>query len=93
MLSDHLITLDDSKHTCIYCGTQIKKDWQSEFVEKIHYKSTVCTCGKKISITVPWEGSGHDSWSPNVCLKEQKNVCKIHDLEDKITSTKRIGPK
>ena len=59
-----MIRENDQKHACPYCGK--KADWKSRFDNNKHYKEFLCNCGRRVSIKMPFAGSGHDSWSKNL---------------------------
>ena len=57
---------------CSKCGQRLDgKGWSSEWdpanPEVLHYKSFICSCGKKNWIKVDFPGSGHDG-----VLEQQK---------------------
>ena len=53
----------DFKQQCLYCGKQLQdRSWHSEHDANRHYKTTVCDCGKRLSLRVDFWGSGHDNW-------------------------------
>jgi len=61
MTKFQLIDENDLKTHCCYCNSKLK-DWKSEFLTNTHYKTCVCSCGKKVSVKVDFMGSGHDEW-------------------------------
>ncbi len=62
-MDHHLFNEDCLKAQCYHCGKVLKgKEWKSEFHKEFHYKSTVCDCGRELSVKVDFIGSGHDSW-------------------------------
>ena len=64
MTVHHLMQEDEQKHICAYCGKRANpKKWKSRFDGDAHYKELKCTCGRKVTIRVPFMGSGDDSWS------------------------------
>jgi hypothetical protein len=83
----NLITEDHFKDLCMYCGTNLDNfEWKSEFIGTIHYKTTECKCKTKITIHVPFMGSGHDHWEGkknpfNKKIKTQKNKSTIKTLD------------
>lgn len=57
----------DHKWHCLYCNHELSDhDWKSHWEGEIHYKSTVCQCGKKQMVKVDFFGSGHDNWDKQV---------------------------
>ena len=69
MTKDQLVNEEDLKDICVYCSENLSDaEWQSEFLCNTHYKTTLCNCGKKISVKVDFLGSGHDQWG-NGCDK------------------------
>jgi DNA-directed RNA polymerase subunit RPC12/RpoP len=67
MTVHHIITENDQKNTCPYCGKNIRsKRWKSVFDYNSLYKEVHCTCGKRVTIKMPFMGSGDDSWSKNL---------------------------
>ncbi len=67
----HIIRESDLKHACPYCGrsTQTRK-WESSFDSNKHYKVLECMCGRKVSIRMPFSGSGHDDWGLDKKVEE-----------------------
>lgn len=65
MTAHHIIQESDQKNICPYCGNKHLK-WKSKFDGTSHYKEHVCSCGRKVTIKVPFMGSGHDSWSKDL---------------------------
>ncbi|MFC1741525.1 hypothetical protein ACFL3V_03240 [Nanoarchaeota archaeon] len=79
MNSHHIICEDDLKRSCPYCGssTTLRK-WRSVFSTcNSHYKECDCKCGHKVSVKMPFMGSGHDSWN-----KDLKNLDKRIEEEE-----------
>ena len=74
----HLIKSDDITFLgkCIYCGTALEER-SSEFLGKLHYKTTQCSnkkCGKIHRHAVDFLGSGNDSWN-NQMKQMMKKYC------------------
>jgi hypothetical protein len=68
----------DAENRCIYCKTEIKVI-KSEHFGRLHYKTARCEkCNRKLSIQVPFNGSGHDTYKT------------ITDLEKRLIKTKDI---
>lgn len=55
----------DSGCMCPYCGKDTdRKQWRSVFdSSNSHYKECSCSCGHKVTVRVPFIGSGHDDWN------------------------------
>jgi len=85
----NLLTEEDLKFSCHYCHHVAGEDWKSEFYNHTHYKTTNCPgCGVKNSITVDFEGSGHDDWSGK---NNWKNDLKNNDpLQDVVEEEYRL---
>ncbi len=68
MTFHHVICQEDQLKVCPYCGKtpDIKKFKSSFDGSNSHYKDMLCSCGKRISIKVPFAGSGHDSWNKKI---------------------------
>ncbi|MBS3119105.1 hypothetical protein J4417_05525 [Candidatus Woesearchaeota archaeon] len=51
---------------CCRCGRSLNHGqnghWCSEWMGEKHYKSLTCACGYATSVTVSFEGSGHDNF-------------------------------
>ncbi|MBW2964291.1 hypothetical protein KY363_02425 [Candidatus Woesearchaeota archaeon] len=56
---------DHHGQSCPYCGKDTdRKQWRSVFSTcNSHYKECTCACGHKVTVRVPFIGSGHDSWN------------------------------
>ena len=80
----HLIQHNDQKSVCPYCRKDVGDNWRSEFLQEMHYKTTNCkSCTKKVTMTVDFDGSGHDSWAGHERWKEdlkKKKVDKLMEL-------------
>ncbi len=64
MTAFHIIKEENLSQSCPYCSRSLgDKEFRSEFENPFHYKTTVCECGKKISVKVNFDGSGHDNWN------------------------------
>lgn len=72
----HLITEKHQRHICIYCRNPAT-NWQSEFYNAHHYKTSICSCGRKLSIRMDFMGSGHDEW--NIEHKVNQELKKIRE--------------
>ncbi|MBI2129144.1 hypothetical protein HYU07_02800 [Candidatus Woesearchaeota archaeon] len=60
----HIARSEAQQDTCLYCGSSLKdKIWDSEFKGHLHYKTLICSCGRKAHIRMNFKGSGHDSWN------------------------------
>lgn len=75
--SHHIISEDNLSKNCPYCGRGVTlRHWRSVFNEcNKHYKECTCKCGHKVTVNVPFMGSGDDSWSENLDSR-------IEDAED-----------
>ena len=72
MTVHHLITEDHQLHSCIYCRAPVTDiRWQSEFDKTFHYKTTVCSCGKRLRVKVNFQGSGHDEWGIDKRVRQE----------------------
>ena len=52
--------IQEDKIICSYCKEPV--DLESEHHVEFHYKTTVCKCGKKIVMKIPFHGTGHDDF-------------------------------
>ncbi|MBW2997275.1 hypothetical protein KY349_02970 [Candidatus Woesearchaeota archaeon] len=67
MTVHHVMQEDEQKHVCAYCGKRTDpRKWMSTFEGTAHYKELKCTCGRKVTVKVPFMGSGDDSWGKNL---------------------------
>ncbi len=70
MTVHHMISEAHTKDKCPYCGTNHPSQlWSSSFAYNDHYKVLNCSCGRRITIKMPFMGSGHDSWSKGLDKK------------------------
>ena len=63
------------KLVCHRCGSELDpekwgSEWDPNHPENHHYKSHLCTCGKKNWVRINFPGSGHDK----VLLEEEKSI-------------------
>ncbi|MFO7711474.1 MAG: hypothetical protein R6V53_06920 [Candidatus Woesearchaeota archaeon] len=87
---DTVFKSTDLREQCLYCGKNLNDSpWTSEHDLNRHYKSTVCECGKKVTLRVDFWGSGHDKWNQywkkNLAKQEK---CKIRTLENLVCCIK-----
>src|SRR3989338_6674626 len=90
----HITSTWDILSNCPYCFIDVsKKVWTSQFHASIHYKTFHCSCGKKLSVKAPFEGSGHDSWKQKepFSQKEEKKDIRINSIDDKVEIIERKG--
>lgn len=73
MITSHLIQEKDTENICPYCWRPLSENWESEFQFDKHYKTTVCECGKKVTVRVNFFGSGHDYW-------HKKNITSLEGM-------------
>ncbi|MBW2995537.1 hypothetical protein KY312_04230 [Candidatus Woesearchaeota archaeon] len=52
--------IEGNKIICSYCREPV--DLEDEHCIELHYKTTICKCGKKIIMKIPFLGSGHDNF-------------------------------
>lgn len=78
---------------CMYCGVFLDKNrWLTHHLDKIHYKTTLCSCGKTHSIKVNsnFLSSGHDDWDGKGWIKKNMfDKIKLENnqkLETKVSS-------
>jgi hypothetical protein len=82
----HLVQESGLKQDCIYCGKNLDNHkWESVFHAHFHYKTTKCTCGKKVRVKVDFCGSGHDSWDGTHSWKK-----KIRSTDEKLESKIKV---
>ncbi len=63
-MSHHLIRESHLVHQCPYCTTKVSDEWCSHVYGEKHYKEQRCKkCERKLTITVDFDGSGHDTWA------------------------------
>lgn len=83
----HLINEQNQKEICPYCKRNLDgKSWKSEFNSDHHYKTTMCGCGKTISIKMSFYGSGHDDWQNK---KLEDKIEQIRFLDTRIKGKKK----
>ncbi|MCB9362260.1 hypothetical protein H6504_02390 [Candidatus Woesearchaeota archaeon] len=90
-MDEHLVRSDQLR--CYKCGADLSAlSWESEFIGPRHYKSTVCTCGKEISMQVDFWSSGHDSWSnwEDSLPKQNRETSHMRTLENLVELAKEI---
>jgi len=62
----------DIDDKCSYCKKQTKIVLKTEHDVRFTYKGTKCNnCGKKLSIKVPFDSSGHDSYENTKDLEKR----------------------
>jgi DNA-directed RNA polymerase subunit RPC12/RpoP len=76
MNSHHIVSEADQKHACPYCGKNTAlKQWESVFdVSNLHYKECRCSCGHRVTVKVPFMGTGHDSWNKEIRKNLDKRI-------------------
>lgn len=66
MNDSHIMSEEDQLKACPCCGKRSgRRHWRSMFdTSNIHYKECNCSeCGYRMTIKVPFIGTGHDSWN------------------------------
>lgn len=85
----HLLKEEDLKEQCVYCGTRLDdKRWISYHPGNMHYKESVCECGKVNRIRTDSNTSGHDNWDGKWIDAEQ-----LEKLRQEIKSKKNLEEK
>jgi len=69
---------------CRCCGDELNKDeWFSEWDQinhaDLHYKSIVCSCGKKTWVKLDFIGSGHDNITKECNASIESAVRKVRE--------------
>jgi len=73
MTVHHIISETDLKDVCPYCGRHnASMLWNSTFDNNVLYKELNCSCGRKVSVKMPFIGSGHDSWQKSIDKKVEE---------------------
>jgi len=58
-----LVKEDIFKEQCLYCGTNVElSDFKTEFQAQLMYKTTICDCGKEVSIKISHGNKSDCSW-------------------------------
>jgi uncharacterized CHY-type Zn-finger protein len=83
----HLINEINQIIECFYCNNDLTKhSWASAIDQDHHYKETICDkCGRKLSVKVNFQGSGHDCWDHNCDFSKKIGASKLpKKLEEEI---------
>ena len=68
---------EDQERTCPYCGIDKVLKWSNTFEGKSLYKVHKCGgCGRKVTVKMPFMGSGDDSWGKDLDKRVEEDEAK-----------------